>query len=189
MSPEARFRELFDAHYSGVARYVLARGFRAADADDVIAATFEVAWRRLDRVPAGTGALPWLLTVARNLARNEERKMTRERSFQHGLASAAAPAAETNADGRAEWDAVRVALGQLRPMDRDLILLVAWDELSPSQAGTVLGLLPMTARSRLHRARQRLAALLDQEGVAAPPAPTGGYAPAATVPTEEEADA
>jgi RNA polymerase sigma factor (sigma-70 family) len=189
MSSEVLFRGLFDAHYSGVARYVLARGFQAADADDLIAATFEVAWRRLDRVPAGEGALPWLLAVARNLARNEKRKITRGQSFQHGLASVAVPAGETGTDGRAEWEAVRVALGQLRRPDRDLILLVAWDGLSPTQAGRVLGLRPVTARSRLHRARQRLAALLDQQGIAAKPASKAGAPPAATTQIQEEPDA
>jgi RNA polymerase sigma factor (sigma-70 family) len=186
MSSEARFRELFAAHYSGVARYVLARGFRVADPDDLIGATFEVAWRRLDKVPAGDAALPWLLTVARNLARNEERKFRREQSFQHDLASTVGAAGDTNAQGRADWEAVRIALEQLRPADRELILLVAWDELSPSEAGRVLGLRPITARSRLHRARQRLAALLDQGDVTAQPAPTGNHTQAAMAPIEEE---
>jgi RNA polymerase sigma-70 factor (ECF subfamily) len=82
MSSEARFRELFSDHYPAVARYVLARGFQAADADDLIAATFEVAWRRLDAVPAGESAVPWLLAAARNLARNAERKTKREQSLR-----------------------------------------------------------------------------------------------------------
>ena len=186
MSPEARFRELFDEHYPGVARYVLARGYQAADADDLIAATFEVAWRRLKRVPAGDEALPWLLVVARNLSRNEERKLARDHSLQHRLASIALPAREPSDDGHAEWEAVEVALGRLRASDRDLILLVAWDELSPSQAGRVLGLRPIAARSRLHRARQRLAALLDVEDFAAQLPSTGRHAPVATAQIEEE---
>ncbi len=116
--------------------------------------------------------MPWLLAVARNLSRNAERKLRREQSFQHDLASLPTSEDEADVEGRLEWEGVRIALGQLRPVDRDMILLVAWDGLSPSHAGSVLGLLPMTARSRRHRARQRLAALLDQEGIAAPRAST-----------------
>ncbi len=49
---------MFSDNYRVVARYVLARGYQEADADDLIAGTFEVAWRRLDSVPAGRAALP-----------------------------------------------------------------------------------------------------------------------------------
>jgi RNA polymerase sigma factor (sigma-70 family) len=178
MSHEARFRELFRDHYPAVARYVLARGYQAPDADDLIAGTFEVAWRRLDAVPPGGDAVPWLLTVARNLSRNEHRKTLRELSLIDRVAVGEAVSAETEADRRAEWAGVFRALEQLRPVDRDLILLVAWDQLSPSDAGRVLGLRPVTARSRLHRARQQLVALLkdgprgEAGSLAAPPAPT-----------------
>ena len=74
MSRETEFRALFGDHYASVAKYVLARGYQAADADDLIAGTFEVAWRRLDAVPSGRDAIPWLLTVARNLSHNAHRK-------------------------------------------------------------------------------------------------------------------
>jgi RNA polymerase sigma factor (sigma-70 family) len=178
MSAEGRFRELFVEHYRAVARYVLARGFQAADADDLIAATFEVAWRRLDAVPAGEDAVPWLLATARNLARNAERKARSERSLQDRLANTTLSWTEVSSDGRAEWEGVRHALGQLRSVDRDLVLLVVWDGLSPADAGRVLGLRPVTARSRLHRARQRLAALLEEQHRAAPQ-PTVMEAPAA----------
>lgn len=178
MSAEGRFRELFVEHYRAVARYVLARGFQAADADDLIAATFEVAWRRLDAVPAGEDAVPWLLATARNLARNAERKTRSERSLRDRLANTTLPWTDVSSDGRAEWEGVRQALGQLRGADRDLVLLVVWDGLSPADAGRVLGLRPVTARSRLHRARQRLAALLEEQRSAAPQ-PTVMEAPAA----------
>jgi RNA polymerase sigma factor (sigma-70 family) len=184
MTAEARFRELFGEHYPAVARYVLARGFQAADADDLIAATFEVAWRRLDAVPGGEEALPWLLSTARNFARNADRKAHREQTLVNGLAHTAAPGSEADLDRRAEWNGVRLALAQLRPVDRDLILLVAWDGLSPTSAGRVLGLRPVTARSRLHRGRQRLTALLHDQGISAPPATVSE--PAASTATHKQ---
>lgn len=161
MSRDARFRALFSDHYPAVARYVLARGYQPADADDLIAATFEVAWRRLDAVPADREAVPWLLTVARNLSRNAYRKAQRELAVVDRLANDVPVWAGPVGDDRSDWSQVRAALAGLKPLDRDLVLLVAWDELTPSEAGEVLGLRPVTARSRLHRARQRLAELLD----------------------------
>ena len=57
------------------------RGHGPADADDLIAGTFEVAWRQMDKLPEGREALPWLLGVARNLSRNARRKSQREAAF------------------------------------------------------------------------------------------------------------
>lgn len=163
---EARFRELFEEHYSVVARYVFARGHQAADADDLIAATFEVVWRRMDAVPAGREAVPWLLAVARNCSRNAWRKSRREIELLDELVGSVVEASEAESSDGPELAVVVAALKQLKEIDRELILLVAWDELGPSEAGRVLGLHPVTARARLHRARQRLHALLD------PPDPT-----------------
>ena len=87
MSDETRFRELFDQTYLSVIRYAYNRGYRRADAEDLAAGTFEVAWRRLGDVPAGREATPWLLAVARNLSRNTERRARR----QEGLVAPSAP--------------------------------------------------------------------------------------------------
>ena len=173
MTQEARFQALFEEHYRAVARFVRMRGHGSADADDLIAGTFEVAWRQMDKVPEGREALPWLLGVARNLSRNARRKAQREASFVNELSSTTVSWAEMPIEDRAASAEVMGALVQLKPVDRDLILLVAWDELTPSEAGQVLGLRPVTARSRLHRARQRMSALLEESTASAsgtPPA-------------------
>jgi RNA polymerase sigma-70 factor (ECF subfamily) len=159
MDAEARFRALFDATYPVVARYARHRGLSGHDADDLVAATYEVAWRRLDVVPAGEAALPWLLTVAHNHLRNDRRRRRRDRTLVERL-----PAPEnTPAPGEPAavgWPEIRRALDALADEDRELVLLVAWDGLSPSEAATVLGLSATAARTRLHRARTRLADLL-----------------------------
>ena len=145
-----------------MARYARHRGLVGQDAEDLIAATYEVAWRRLDVVPAGDAALPWLLTVAHNHLRNHRRRQARERALVERLpppGQGASPA-EPNTP---EWRDIRRALDALAEGDRELVLLVAWDGLSPTQAGGVLGLTPTAARTRLHRARIRLADLLGIE--------------------------
>jgi RNA polymerase sigma factor (sigma-70 family) len=162
MDAEARFRALFDATYPTVARYARHRGLAGPDAEDLIAATYEVAWRRLGAVPAGEAALPWLLTVALNHLRNHRRRALRERALLERLPPPehVPPPGEPHAVG---WREIRHALDALTDEDRELVLLVAWDGLTPAQAAGVLGLTPAAARTRLHRARGRLADLLGVE--------------------------
>ncbi len=59
---------------------------------------------------------------------------------------------------------LRVALDQLSESDREVLLLIAWEELSPTQAAAVLGIKAATVRVRLHRARRRLARALVRGG-------------------------
>ncbi len=160
MDAEARFRAVFDETYPALARYARHRGLSGPDADDLVAATYEVAWRRIDAVPGGEQTLPWLLTVALNQFRNHRRKLNRERTLLGRLPAPAstAPPSEPSA---VSWRDIREALASLSADDRELLLLVAWDGLSPAQAGGVLGIKPVAARSRLHRARARLAERLE----------------------------
>lgn len=161
---------MFESTYPALARYARHRGLSGADADDVVAGTYEVAWRRLDAVPRGDGALPWLLAVERNLLRNRWRKQRRERDAIERLG----PPQEVGLElALASWRDIRRALDRLSEEDRELILLVAWDDLTPTQAAAVLGLTPGAARTRLHRARVRLAQLLDIEQGLQRPAPSG----------------
>ena len=55
------------------------------------------------------------------------------------------------------------ALGALEEADRELLMLVGWEELTPAQAARVLEVTPLAARSRLHRARRRLRAQLAED--------------------------
>lgn len=169
VTQEERFRALFEEHYRAVARFLRTRGHEPVDADDLVAGVFEVVWRQMHKVPEGREALPWLLGIARNLSRNARRKSQREASFVSELSATTFPWDEMPIEDRAASAEVMGALARLKPVDRDLILLVAWDELTPTEAGRVLGLRPVTARSRLHRARQRLSALLQE-----PAAPSAG---------------
>jgi RNA polymerase sigma factor (sigma-70 family) len=148
------FRALFQEAYPALRRYALHRGLGGADADDLAAAALEVAWRRFDEVPADA-ALPWLYGVARNLLRNQARKDRRHEVLLARLTTRA-PQSYDPADA----GAIREALEALGEEDRELLKLVAWDGLSPSEAAVALGCSAAAARTRLHRARNRLAARL-----------------------------
>lgn len=163
---QIRFGQLYREQGRAILAYALRRVESREDAADVVAETFLVAWRRLAEVPIGDGARLWLYTVARLVIANlhrAERRRTRlgERlaeSLRTELASRPAPAG-------AAAEALR-AMGELGEEDRELLLLVSWEELSPGQAAQVLGISSLAARSRLHRARRRLRALLEERGSA-----------------------
>lgn len=181
MEPETRFRELFESTFPVLKRYARHRGLSGQDVDDVVAATYEVAWRRLEDVPAGEAAVPWLLTVALNHLRNRRRKLHRDRRLLERLVEPDQLRVQEPNAADHDWSDIRRALDRLPRVDRELVLLVAWDELSPSEAATVLGLTPGAARTRLHRARARLEAHLRPRGGIARPTESSEAPPPAAV--------
>jgi RNA polymerase sigma-70 factor (ECF subfamily) len=155
---ERRFSALFRETYGAVRRYAHHRGLSGADADDLVADVFTVAWRRLDRVP-DDDPLPWLFAVARNHWRNHLRRTERDRALLARVSvDLDAPEPEV---GDVTTDDIRRALDLLTDNDREILKLVAWDGLAPHRAAVALGITARAARVRLHRARARLAASLE----------------------------
>jgi RNA polymerase sigma-70 factor (ECF subfamily) len=157
---QVRFEDVFRRHHPAVVAYARRR-VPADAADDVVASTFLVAWRRVEEIPAD--ALPWLLAVARNVIATQRRGSRRRGALrlrlEHAEAgSVSASAAEEPVEG------VAAALGRLPANDREAITLIAWDGLSPSQAAAVLGQSPAAFRVRLHRAKRRLRRELERGG-------------------------
>jgi len=153
-----RFRVLFQDAYPALQRYALYRGLTPQDADDLVADTLEIAWRRFSDVPVDD-PLPWLYAVARNVLRNQRRKERRRWMVFSRLRAGGEPA-DPVAGSVTEAAALRKALAELNRDDRELLMLVAWDGLSPAQAAAVIGCGAAAVRTRLHRARNRLAARL-----------------------------
>ena len=148
---EVRFRRVF-AHLAAVTAYARRRG--SADADGIAAETMTIAWRRLSHVPADD-PLPWLYATARNLLLAEARRADR-RSRLRELDDFAPPPELSELDPQLDR-----ALRSLRPSDREALLLVAWEDLTPSQAARALGVNATAFRVRLLRARRRLQASLE----------------------------
>lgn len=156
---EADFETLCRDHWPAILSYALRRTPGAADAGDVVAEVFAVAWRRRDEVPAGAAARPWLFGVARLVVANQRRGRVRRSRLQGRLAEVGQVLAPDPADVVAVGEQQRellAALGQLAEQDRELLTLVAWDGLTPTEAAAAVGVSPATGRVRLHRARQRL---------------------------------
>ncbi|PRX50472.1 RNA polymerase sigma-70 factor (ECF subfamily) [Prauserella shujinwangii] len=153
---------LYDAHARGLHRY-LSRRLAPATADDLVAETFLAAWAgRADYDPARGTARAWLYGIATNLLRRHARQEVRglrALARANGRAAITEPldtAAASRVDAEEVLGTVAGTLAGLRREERDVLLLVAWAELTPAEAADALGIPPRTARTRLHRARTRL---------------------------------
>jgi RNA polymerase sigma-70 factor (ECF subfamily) len=130
-----------------------------------VAETFAVAWRRRDDLPQDPAEIrPWLFGIARrclaNVARSNVRAGRLGQRLVHAFGDVAVPDPAALSEHREDSRLVRNALAGLSSEDRELVTLIAWEGLTPSQAATALGLSFGTARVRLHRARVRLRAAL-----------------------------
>ncbi|RKN45946.1 RNA polymerase sigma factor [Streptomyces hoynatensis] len=183
---EEAFAELFDAY----ARSVYNHAFRLtgdwSTAEDLVSLTFLEAWRLRRRVDAEGGSLrPWLLGIATNTARNSRRAARR-----HAQAMSRLPPGESVRDfadevaGRIDdtelLTAVRPALDTLRHNEREVLALCVWSGLDYATAAAALGVPVGTVRSRLSRARKKLAAFAEGgEPGRRPRQVRGGRTPAA----------
>jgi RNA polymerase sigma-70 factor (ECF subfamily) len=161
------FVAIFDRHHDRVYRHALRIAGNVHDAEDITAGAFLELWRRRKSVRVVDGSpLPWLLVTATNLARNLARGLRRYRSLIATLPRAeVGRSAEDTAVERIEearlTSQVREALGTLSPSDAALITLSMLEHYSPAEAALALGISNGAARTRLHRARSRMAGALE----------------------------
>ena len=160
---EAALRELLDRHFADLWRFARRRVGSADDADDVVAETFAVAWRRRHRVPGGEDARLWLFGVARHVVANHRRAERRRHRLHLRLRSlrvdAAVTATATAADAEAP-PGLRAAFAALSDAEREVVIMRHWDHLAVHEIATLLGCTPNAVSLRLHKARRRLAQLL-----------------------------
>jgi RNA polymerase sigma factor (sigma-70 family) len=153
-----RFERVFAEHARGVFAYAARR---VPDrADDVVAETFTVVWRRLDELPADVE--PWLYGVARRVVGGHWRSQSRESALISRLVEVASI---VPMDDEAASDDCELfeALGRLRERDREALLLTYWEGLEPERAAAVLEISRDAFNQRVHRARERLRALCREE--------------------------
>lgn len=158
MTDQERFESIYDSCAHRVYAYAL-RHCGPDDADDVVSETFSAAWRRIEIVPEV--ALPWLLVTAGNVIRNRRRADIRRSTLASNLANVHESATRGADELVAERAHLIAALERLSDLEREALLLVAWDGLDPRGAAEVARCAPRAFRARLARARARLAAELD----------------------------
>lgn len=166
---ELRFRGLYEEHRHPVWSYCYRRLPRDEVAD-AVEEVFLVAWRRLDDVPQGAAARPWLLGVARNVIRNADRSRRRRSRVEAKLQTAGVGVAESPESAvvrDAEDVALLAAVGRLRPIERELLRLRTWEELPLAEIGDVVGMSTRSVESRLARVRKKLARAMNDQDVGA----------------------
>jgi RNA polymerase sigma-70 factor, ECF subfamily len=149
---EEEFRRLFSEYNRQVLAYALRRCGQRADAEDVVAGTFAVAWRRFADAPQKELRLAWLYAIAARVLANQRRSLRRLGALRSKLR--AQPPVE--APERVELDEVVAALRELRPEEQEILRLAAWEGLTNAELAVTLGCSENAAAIRLHRARKRL---------------------------------
>ena len=139
-------------------RYFVRRVVPRDDAYDCVSDTLVVLWRRRDQAPFDDSEFrAWAYGVARRVLLNHSRAVRRQGRLVAKIGQEA-DVAESQSD---EQTLVSDALAALSAADRELVTLVVWDGFGVAEAGAVLGLRPVAARSRYSRARARLRALIS----------------------------
>jgi RNA polymerase sigma factor (sigma-70 family) len=172
------FRALFERHFEAIFRYFGRRLGRAA-ADDLTAEVFLRAFEKRGSYDLSyESARPWLFGIAANLLRRSRRKEER-RLRALAKQPAEVPGADDEGaagDARLDYEATRPvlarALASLRADEREVLLLVAWADLSYEEVGRALAIPVGTVRSRLHRARGHMRTVLERECADDPKDPT-----------------
>jgi RNA polymerase sigma-70 factor (ECF subfamily) len=172
LADELALTELFHRHSDAVYNYAFRRTSSWSIAEEVVQATFTTLWRRATggRIDALTmdSARPLLFTVARLECNNATRAARRLRALRDRLRLTDVPTvpdhsgtAAAAVDSERLMSGVRRVLAKLPAAQRDVIELVAWSGCSMAEAAEVLGVAEGTVKSRLARARRRLAGLID----------------------------
>jgi len=152
------FEELYRATYPRVLAY--ARSVASFDdADDAVAETYSIAWRRQRDIPR-SAELGWLIGVTRRVLANTRRSRRRTGAL-HALLDLQPKVHGPDPAHRVEDGELRAALLALSPLDREAVVVTAWFDLSSADAAQALGITPAAFRMRAARARRRLRAELN----------------------------
>jgi RNA polymerase sigma factor (sigma-70 family) len=168
LDPE-QFAELFDRHAPLIHRYINRRAGRQA-ADDLVAETFLAAFGKRSRYDLKySDARPWLYGIATNLIGQHRREELRQQRIRRAAIPALdVPGHEDQVTADLTARAVRgllvEALAGLPGGERDVLVLIAWEQLTYEETARALDIPPGTVRSRLSRARGRLREALIAAG-------------------------
>jgi RNA polymerase sigma-70 factor (ECF subfamily) len=160
MSVELSLRDELLAALPSLRAFAISLIFDRTRADDLVQDTLVRAWGAIDRFERGTNLNAWLFTILRNLYYSEHRKRQREVADPEG-SYAATLAIAPDQPSRLDYEDMRAALARIPADQREALLLVAAEGLSYEDVAQITGVAIGTVKSRVNRARVRLAALLD----------------------------
>jgi RNA polymerase sigma factor (sigma-70 family) len=175
------FIRLFWRHGSAVHSY-LSRRAGHQQADDLLEEVWVRAFRSRDRYDERLPALAWLYGIARNVLLGHLRSQHSLSARDTGRRNLGEPdpwdVVDDRLDARRTVSGLTEALAALSDEDREVLLLVAWEQLTPAEVAVVLDIPQGTARSRLHRARAQLRGSLELSESPPRPGPNSSFHPA-----------
>jgi RNA polymerase sigma-70 factor (ECF subfamily) len=146
---EERFSALYEGTRPRIIAYALRRTSSREDAADIVAETFEIAWRRLDEIPAGQADLLWLYVTARYVLANHGRRLRRRDEITVRLADELRGVSLHEEPPDEDSMSMKSCLNALSSDDREVLMLAGWEELSAAEMGRVLGCSPTARRARI----------------------------------------
>ncbi|MGB8362598.1 MAG: RNA polymerase sigma factor [Acidimicrobiia bacterium] len=157
-----RFESLFHETYPSVLAYCRRRCESLEDAEDAVAATYLVAWRRMADFEAADSTLAWLYAVAykslSNVRRGRDRLAALRRRLRRSV-SAHPTSPERQANSRLDLVRAFDSLERLSRYHQEIVRLAAFENLSYREIAEVVGKSESAVRSDLYRARNRLRGL------------------------------
>src|ERR671929_1095200 len=164
MTPEPEIRDALLAAVPSLRAFAVSLTGSFDRADDLVQDTLLRALSHIDRFERGTNLNAWLFTILRNLFHSEYRKRRREVEDPDG-SYAGRLKVQPEQGSRLDFEDFRAALGQLPPDQREALLLVGASGFSYEEAANICGCAVGTIKSRVNRARSRLAQLLSIESM------------------------
>ena len=164
----AAFGELFERHVESVWNHAYRLTASWSQAEDLTSSTFLLAWRKCADIRLiRESALPWLYTVAGNLARDERRGSARYLRAVHRVPPARAQADHADdvahrVDSDARMARILAAVRSLPRAERQAVELCLLGELPTADAAELIGVAEVSVRSRLSRARAKLRIELEE---------------------------
>jgi RNA polymerase sigma-70 factor (ECF subfamily) len=171
----SRFEAIWSEHRLQVMAYCLRRA-PSADAEDACAETFLVVWRRISEIPPAPKTVLALYGIARKVLSNQTRALHRRGRLHTKLTNlGVAPSPDPmhvvvqSSEDRVVSDAVH----RLKSLDREIVMLDVWEDLSRAEIAEVMGMTRAAVDQRIHRAYQKLSRalgpLLEIRSIASPP--------------------
>ncbi len=178
----AAFATFLQAHQGATRRHL--RAFTGhEEVEDALQEAFFAAWRAAGSFRGPGSARGWLFTIARNAVRHQHRRRVHEPAVLESLEAlaerggwGALPAAPDATDDAMDAAVVTDALAQLPDAEREVLTLRELEGLSGEETAALLGISLAAMKSRLHRARLHLAALVRTAHTTGPVADRPGRA-------------
>jgi len=158
----ADWRDAMTGFLPSLRAFAFSLSRNSADADDLVQETLTKAWAHRERFEPGSNLRAWLFTILRNSWYTGASKRRREVPDEEGR-YAAGLTAEASQEWSAELTSLQAALNALPPDHREAIVMVGAAGLSYQEAADIAGCAVGTIKSRVNRARHRLALLLEME--------------------------